>query len=150
MGRAKRILVVDDDEVILKSLENILKTEGYHVDTATTGREAIGKSEMEFHDLALLDIKLPDMEGTELLTRLHKEVPAMMKIMVTGHASLGNAVNSLNLGADAYLMKPIAPKKILQVVREKLLEREEAKEISEEKVKTWIETRVRELRLGER
>ncbi|MFQ5712375.1 MAG: response regulator [Candidatus Geothermarchaeales archaeon] len=72
------------------------------VDTTETGREAIEKSEAQFFNLALRDIKLPDMEGTKLLTKMHRTTPWMVKIMVTGHAILENAVEALNLRADAY------------------------------------------------
>jgi len=141
----KSILIVDDDKAILKSLKDILQSEGYIVDTAETGRGAIEKSEDQFYNLALLDIKLPDMEGTKLLTKMHRTTPRMMKIMVTGHASLENAVESLNLGADAYIMKPVNPENLLKVVEEKLKEQEEAEKMTQEKVTEWIETRVKKL-----
>jgi len=141
----KSILIVDDDKAILKSLKDILESEGYIVDTAETGREAIEKSEARFYNVALLDIKLPDMEGTKLLTKMHRTTPRMMKIMVTGHASLENAMESLNLGADAYIMKPVNPENLLKVVEEKLKEQEEAEKMTQEKVTEWIETRVKKL-----
>ena len=59
-----RILVIDDDEGIRKVVAEALKTEGYVVDTASTGKEAIAKSQINFYNLALVDIRLPDMEGT--------------------------------------------------------------------------------------
>jgi len=142
------ILVVDDDKNILKVLRDILESEGYSVETAETGREAIEKSEARFHNLALLDIKLPDMEGTQLLTKLHRDTPRMMKVMVTGYPSLENAVEALNLGADAYIIKPVDPKKLLKVVKEKLTEQEEAEKMSEEKLTEWIKTRIRKLERG--
>ena len=148
MERGKSILVVDDDETILKSLEAVLRSEGYHVETAGDGREAIEKSEVGFYNIALLDIKLPDMEGTELLVKMHDCLPRMMKIMVTGYPELENAVESLNKGADAYLMKPVNPQKLLKIVKEKLTEQEEAEKMSQEQVKEWIETRVRNLKSG--
>ena len=141
----KSILIVDDDKAILRSLRKILEAKGYDVDTAKTGREALERSEAGFFNLALLDIKLPDMEGTELLTRMRRETPRMMKIMVTGHPSLENAVEALNLGADAYIVKPVDPDELLEVVEEKLGEQEEAEGMSQEKVTEWIETRVRKL-----
>ena len=148
MEKGKSILVVDDDKTILKSLEAVLRSEGYYVDTADNGKEAIEKSEAGFYNLALLDIKLPDMEGTELLLRMHECLPRMMKIMVTGYPELENAVESLNKGADAYLMKPVSPDKLLKIVQEKLTEQEEAGKMDQEKVKKWIETRVRKLKSG--
>ncbi|MEM2225998.1 MAG: response regulator [Candidatus Bathyarchaeia archaeon] len=145
MERGRRILVVDDDEAILESLKTILELKGYIVDTAKTGHEAIEKSKANFYNLALLDIKLPDMEGTDLLIKLHGSEPKMMKIMLTGFPSLENAVKALNLGADAYLMKPINPKELLKVIEEKLREQWEAEVMSEEKVREWIETRLKKL-----
>src|SRR3989337_1725260 len=109
----KSILIVEDDKAIIKSFKDILQSEGYSVDTAETGREAIQKSKAQFYNLVLLDIKLPDMEGTQLLTTMHETLPKMVKIMVTGYPSLENAVEALNLGADAYVMKPIKPAKRL-------------------------------------
>ena len=147
--KGKSILIVDDDQVILKSLKGVLKMEGYRVDTAETGQEAIKKFQANFYNLALLDIKLSDMEGTKLLSKIHQTEPKMMKIMVTGYPELDNAVQSLNLGADAYLMKPVNPKMLLKVVKEKLGEQEEAEKLSEEKVRNWIETRVMKLKTGE-
>lgn len=141
----KSILIVDDDEAILEVIKEIFEMEGFKVDTASTGREAIEKSEARYYNLALLDIKLPDMEGTELLEKLHKEVPKMMKIMITGYPSLENSVKSLNLGADAYIMKPIEPEELLRVVRKKLKEQEEAERMSKEKMTEWIETRIRKM-----
>lgn len=141
----KSILIVDDDKAILQSLNDVLRSKGYTVDTAETGGEAIEKSEAQFYNLALLDIKLPDIEGTKLLTKMHKDTPRMMKIMITGYPSLENAVEALNLGADAYIMKPVSPEKLLKVVKEKLKEQEEAVKMSEEKVAEWIKSRIRKL-----
>jgi DNA-binding NtrC family response regulator len=91
-----RILIVEDDENIRKTLENILQQKGYETDTAKTGKEAEQKAKEKIYNLALLDIKLPDMEGTELLAKLQESSPKMMKIMVTGYPSLENAMEALN------------------------------------------------------
>jgi DNA-binding NtrC family response regulator len=119
----KTILVVDDDKQILESLKTILESEGYTVETAETGEEAIKRNKTDFFDMALLDIRLTGMQGTDLLTALHKEFPKMVKIMMTGYPSLENAVASLKLGADAYVMKPINPEKLLDIVAKKFKER---------------------------
>jgi DNA-binding response OmpR family regulator len=145
VNKKKSILVVDDDTAILKYATHILQLEGYDVDAAETGFEAIEKSNAHFYNLALLDIKLPDMEGTELLTKMHRTMPSMMKIMVTGFPSLDNAVRALNMGADAYLLKPVELEELLKVVKEKLREQEEAEKMSEERVADWIKTRVQKL-----
>lgn len=141
----KRILIVDDDQVILESLKEYFTLKGYDVDTAENGREAIEISEDNYYNLALLDIRLPDMQGTELLTRMHKNAPQMMKIMVTGYPTLENAVGAVNLGADAYVMKPVNLEELHKLVEKKLKEQEEAETMSEDKVAEWIKTRVRKL-----
>jgi len=139
------ILIVDDDESILTTLRTILEGEGYDTDTAKNGREAIEKSKSRFFDLALLDIRLPDMEGTKLLTKMHDSMPKMVKIMLTGYPSLQNAIEALNLGADAYVIKPVDPEKLIKIIKEKLEKQREAKKISEERVAKWIKKRVREI-----
>ena len=101
-----RILIVDDDESICKTLSAILESEGYETTTATTAKEAIEKTKTQFFNVALLDIKLPDMEGTKLLARLQETTPETIKIMITGYPSVQNAVESLNHGANSYTMKP--------------------------------------------
>jgi len=142
------ILIVDDNEGILETLSAILKEKGYDTDTAKNGREAIEKSKTNFYNLALLDIRLPDIEGTKLLTKMKETKPKMVKIMITGYASLENAVEALNLGADAYVMKPVDPENLLMVINEKLKTQREAEKMNEEKVTEWIETRARKLAKG--
>jgi DNA-binding NtrC family response regulator len=144
------ILIVEDDANIRETLSSILRQKGYNTDTAKTGLEAIQKSEARFFDLALLDIKLPDMEGTKLLTMMHDNLPKMVKIMVTGYPSLENAVEALNHGADAYVIKPVKPEKLLALIEEKLREQREAEKMTEEKVTEWIKTRARKLQHASR
>jgi DNA-binding NtrC family response regulator len=145
MGERARILVVDDDEGIRKVLATILETEGYAVDTAKNGREAIKKSNTYFYNLALIDFRLPDMEGTKLLTKMRNTTPKMRKIIITGYPTLQNAVEALNRGADAYIMKPFNMDKVLATIKEQLNKQREEKQYSQEKVKEFIETRVKEL-----
>jgi DNA-binding NtrC family response regulator len=142
------ILIVEDDANIRETLSTILQQKGYKTDTAKDGQEAIQKSKAKFFNMALLDIKLPDMEGTKLLTTMHKDQPKMMKIMITGYPSLENAVEALNLGADAYIIKPVKPEKLLALIKEKLDEQSQAEKMTEEKVTEWVKTRVRKLEAG--
>ena len=143
--KKKSILVVEDDKAILKSLKKTLQSEDYSVDTAETGKEALQKSQRKFFNLALLDIKLPDIEGTELLKTMHKKQPEMMKIMVTGYPSLENAVIALNHGADAYTIKPVKPEKLLDLIEDRLEEQSQAEKMTEGKVTEWIKTRARRI-----
>ena len=139
------ILIVEDDANIRGTLSTILTQEGYKVDTAETGKEAIQKSKTIFYNVALLDIKLPDMEGTKLLTTIHGTLPKMIKIMITGYPSQENAVEALNLGANAYIIKPAKPEELLTLIEEKLEEQRQRDKMTEEKVTEWIKTRARKL-----
>jgi len=139
-----RILVIDDDENIRRSLSTVLIEKGYEVDVAATGHEAIKKSKANFYNLALVDLRLPDMDGTRLLTEMKEGVPKMVKIIITGYPSLENAIEAVNRGADSYMVKPYNVDDVLRRVEETLLRQREAKRYSEEKVKEYIETRARE------
>jgi DNA-binding NtrC family response regulator len=123
----------------------ILEDEGYIVDLAATGSEAIQKTEKTAYNLALLDIRLPDMEGVELLKLMKENVPRTRKIMVTGYPSMQNAITALNKNADAYLVKPVNVEKLLSTVKEQLKLQETEREFSEVKVAEFIESRVKEL-----
>jgi len=145
MGEHARILVIDDDESIRKTLATILEEEGYLVDTAENGKEAIRKSNAKFYNLALIDIRLPDIEGTKLLTAMKEATPKMVKIIITGYPSLQNAIEAVNKGADAYILKPFNMDSVLNTIKEHLKKQQQAKKYGEEKVAEFIETRVREL-----
>jgi len=145
MGEQPRILVVDDDESIRKVLKTILEENGYTVDTAEDGKEAILKTNAKFYNLALIDIRLPDTEGTKLLTRIKDTTPKMRKIIITGYPSVQNAAEALNKGADAYIMKPFDMDKVLKTIDEQLKKQWMEKKYSQEKVTEFIETRVKEL-----
>jgi DNA-binding NtrC family response regulator len=145
MDDTARILVVDDDENIRKVLTAILEDEGYDIEAVGTAKEAIEKSKKKFYNLALIDIRLPDMEGIELLTKIRDTTPKMRKIIITGYPTLQNAVDAVNRGADAYILKPFEVDKVLQTIEEQLNKQREEKKYSQDKVTEFIETRVREL-----
>ncbi len=145
MCESVRILVVDDDDSIRKVLKTILKRRGYSVDTAKNGEEALEKTAEKFYNLAFIDIRLPDVEGTELLTKIKDTTPKMRKIIITGYPTLQNAVEALNKGADAYVMKPFNVTEVLRIIKEQIRKQEEEKRYSQQKVTEFIETRVKEL-----
>jgi DNA-binding NtrC family response regulator len=145
LGKTARILIVDDDENIRKVLQAILEDERYNVETADTARKAIDLTKQNFYNLALIDVRLPDMEGIELLTRIRDTTPRMRKIIITGYPTLQNAIEAVNRNADAYIMKPFDVDKVLKAIEEQLKKQEEEKRFSENKVAEFIETRVREL-----
>jgi DNA-binding NtrC family response regulator len=145
LDRTARIIVIDDDESIRKTLATILEDEGYSVDTAESGKEALLKTNADFYNLALIDVRLLDMEGTELLVRIKETVPRMRKIIITGYPTVHNAIEAVNRNADAYLVKPFDVSKALFVIREQLKKQEAEKRYNQEKVTEFIETQVRQL-----
>jgi DNA-binding NtrC family response regulator len=140
----RRILIIDDQESIRKSLKLALEREGYLVETAENGREAIRKSKQEFYNMALVDLRLPDMDGIELLTKMRETAPKMVKIIITGYPSLENSIEAVNRGADGYVIKPYTMEGLLLKIKEQLQKQQEAGKYSEEKVKEFIEARAEE------
>ena len=149
MNNENRILIVDDDDTIRSTMKAILEDEGYEVDLAASGKEGVQKAKETSYNIALLDIRLPDMEGVELLGRMKDSIPRMRKIMVTGFPSLQNAVEAVNKSADAYLIKPVDVDKLLATVKEQLQKQEEDKKFSEQKVADFIESRVKEISVNQ-
>jgi DNA-binding NtrC family response regulator len=93
----------------------------------------------------LIDIRLPDIEGVELLKLMKDTVPRTRKIMVTGYPSMQNAITALNKNADAYIMKPVDLEKLLAMILEQLQLQKDEMKFSEQKVAEFIETRIKEL-----
>ena len=145
MGETIRILIIDDDENIRKVLTTILEDEGYDVESVDTAKKAIERTRRKFYNLALIDIRLPDMEGIELLTKMKNATPKIRKIIITGYPTLQNAVEAVNRGADAYIMKPFDMEKVLEEIKDQLKKQQKEKRYSQDKVAEFIETRVREL-----
>jgi DNA-binding NtrC family response regulator len=141
------VLVVDDDAAIRKTLSRILEKEGYLVVAVENGRQAIEASDERFFNVALVDVKLPDMEGTELLSRLKDTEPKMVKIIITGFPSLKNAVDAVNRGADGYVLKPFDVGQLLAMIKKHLRRQKAVMRYGEKKVAEYIETRVRQVEL---
>lgn len=119
MKEKKRILVVDDDVNILRVFKTILEKEGYVVETAETGKDALKKIKKEDFDVWLVDVKLPDMDGTDLLLKKADSDP--IKIIVTGFSSEEVGEKAADYGADDFLVKPVRPEELIDTVRERLV-----------------------------
>lgn len=145
MVEAARILIVDDDENIRKVLTTILEDEGYSVESVDTAKKAIERTRRKSYNLALIDIRLPDMEGIELLTRMKDTTPKMRKVIITGYPTLQNAIEAVNRGAEVYILKPFDMEKVLKTIEDQLRKQKEEKRYSQGKVAEFIETRVKEL-----
>lgn len=145
MTESARILVIDDEESIRRTVSMILQRAGYIVDAAENGKQAIEKAAANFYNLAIIDIRLPDMEGTELLTALKETRPKMVKIILTGFPALQNAVAAINKGVDAYLIKPVNTDEILRLIKELLDKQKHETEYGRERLTQFVETRFKEL-----
>lgn len=117
------ILVVDDDTGVRDMLSSVLNDEGYSVEAVENGKNAIKACEKSPFDVALIDIELPDMKGTELLKRLKKMQPKMIRIIITGHPSIENAVKAVNERADGYVLKPFEVTDLLKMIARLLTEK---------------------------
>lgn len=117
------ILIVEDDEDYRTGLARLLREKGYEIETTGTGKEAIKKARERFFNIALLDIKIPDVEGIELLAPLKEMYPDIEIIIVTGYASLKTTMQALNGGAAAYITKPLKIDELVATLRE-VLERQ--------------------------
>ena len=118
MEEKVNILIVDDDEDTCWNLAQVFGRMGYETESARTGKETLEKAKEKFFNLTLLDIKLPDMEGIELIAPLKEIHPDMALIIVTGYASLKTAVLALNNGASGYITKPLDMDEMLSKVRD--------------------------------
>ena len=140
-----KILVVDDDDSLLESMVHILESEGYLVDVARSGFEAEMKLKKGAYNLVLLDIKLPDTTGVDLLSKINKYTPRTKKIVLTGFPDTETAIKSVNEQADAYLVKPFDPDKLIEIITENLEKQREELIYTQEKVLEYIRNRIKEL-----
>jgi two-component system, NarL family, sensor histidine kinase UhpB len=123
----ERILIIDDEPYILATLEEILKLEGYEVESAESGGAALEKLRPGVYDLVIVDQRLPDITGLDLLAQIQKMKPAPASILLTAYASLDSAIEALRQGASDYLLKPCHSEELKWSVKQAL----ERKRISE-------------------
>jgi len=122
MPTSPKILVTDDELNTLKTLSANLEDMGYRVDTATNGQEALELIRKRGFNIIIADIKLPDISGLEILETAKELNPETAVIMITGHASLETAVNAINEGAYAYILKPVAMSELETTLKNALRE----------------------------
>jgi two-component system, OmpR family, response regulator len=123
----KRVFVVDDEPDVVELLQTILQAAGFEVEVATDGRSALARLLAKPADLLVLDLMMPDLDGFELLKllRLDQRAAAMPVLIVSARTGQQDQIESLQLGANAYLCKPFSPRDLVRQVRA-LLELEPA------------------------
>ncbi|MCW4009617.1 MAG: response regulator [Candidatus Bathyarchaeota archaeon] len=121
MTEEKRtVLIVDDDQSILRVFTRVLEKKGYAVTTVENGKSSLKQIERRRFDAALIDMRLPDIEGTELLPVLQQKSPGTIRIVFTGSPNMQSLANGKRNDMDAFLIKPVNPEVLLRILNEKL------------------------------
>ena len=128
MATKSKLLVVDDELIVRDSLDKWFREEGYEVAVADSAQEALAKMAADRFDLALVDIKMPGVDGVELQKRMHEIDPDMLVIIMTGYASVETAVTALKNGAYDYISKPFDPDDMAHTVHNALAHKRAEKE----------------------
>ncbi len=122
-----RLLIVDDEVRFIETLSRRLGLRDFDVTAVTSGKEALKTAEQQQFDLAIVDLKMPEMSGERLLEILKQRDPRIEVVMLTGHGSIDSAVKCTKLGAFCYLQKPCETDDLLAVLREAYQKRVEKK-----------------------
>jgi len=112
-----RILVIDDERVICDACHLVLTEEGHSVAECASGKAGLTAIRQGDYDLVLLDMKLPDTDGMEILKAARKEKPDLCVIVMTGYSTVSNAVNAMKLGAADYLSKPFTDEELISALK---------------------------------
>ena len=120
MTRSRKILFVDDEPQVLRGYRDILHKEPYQLLAAGSAAQALGILAKERIHVVVSDERMPSVSGSELLERVHRDYPDVVRIMLTGQASLLTSVQAINDGLYRFLSKPIAPEELRRVLRDAL------------------------------
>ena len=120
MVAPKRILVIDDDETVRRSCQRILTDRGYDVQTAASGKDGLDQARRGYFDCALVDLKMPDLDGMEIVRTARRSRGNMALLIITGYGDVDTAAEAVRLGVSDYIRKPFAPDEIAQAVAKAL------------------------------
>jgi DNA-binding NtrC family response regulator len=115
-----KVLVIDDEDIVLTSCHRALTPVGYEVRMAKRGMDGLKMLRNEPFDIVLVDIKMPDMDGIEVLRRIKEEWPDMPVVIITGFSTIDAAVFTIKLGAYDYIEKPFSPERIVSTIKKAL------------------------------
>ncbi len=113
-----RVLVIDDESVICDACDLVLSEQGHTVTLRNNGKAGLEAIREGSYDILLLDMKLPDIDGMDILKVVQEEKPGLCTIVMTGYSSISNAVQAMRQGADNYLAKPFTEDELLQAIEE--------------------------------
>ena len=120
---ARTALVIDDDASVLRNFKRLLVEEGYDVWGVKTGKEALAEVDHRSFDVMLIDFKLPDMDGTDLVEKMGKKAKGSVKLMITGFPTIEASIRALDLGIDSFVEKPVKSEDLLDLINQKLQEK---------------------------
>ena len=146
--RAAAVAVIDDDDAVRDSLSALLEAAGYDVDTYESGRAFLNALPRVLPACALVDVRMPEMDGLELQQRLAKAAPQLPVVIITGHGDIAMAVKAIKAGAVDFIEKPFSDRTILDGIAQALASREEA--LSRETRRREIDRRLGRLTTRER
>ena len=112
----KRVLVIDDEQIVVDSVRKILTAEDYEVDVSLQGKTGIEMAVDTPYDIVLTDIRMPDIGGLIVLRDIKRKKPALPVLIITGYASVKSAVSAMKLGASDYIEKPFSPAELADAV----------------------------------
>jgi DNA-binding NtrC family response regulator len=141
----EKVLIVDDDRLVRDSLQSLIMNAGYVVEVAKNGEEAVNMSNKTYYNVALIDIRLPDVNGIDLLSKMKEYIPKTRKIILTGYPDLETAINAVNRRAAGYLVKPVDPEALLKAIDEQVTEQGKELKYTQEKVAEFIKSRVEQM-----
>ena len=118
-----KVLVIDDERSVCHSCKVILRDEGHEVDYVTSGTEGVVRALQGDWDVVLLDLKMPDLSGMEVLERIKAERPEIMVIIITGYATIQTSIEAIKKGAFDYVPKPFTPEELSMTVQKALEDR---------------------------
>jgi len=118
-----KVLVIDDECVICDACEMVLSEKGHAVTSITNGKDGLSALRQGAYDILLLDMKLPDIDGMEILRVVQEERPGLCTIVMTGYSSISNAVEAMKKGADDYLAKPFTDDELIATLEKVCMSR---------------------------
>ncbi len=121
MKRKTNVLVVDDEKTVCNSCRKILTQEGYNVDVASSGEEALNKVKANGFDVVITDWKMPEIDGLELARRIKRENPNIAVILITGYPSIETSIEAIRSGVSDYVPKPFTPEELSDVMLRALM-----------------------------
>lgn len=147
MKKKRNLLVIDDEPIVLDSCRKILSQEGFEVKGAFNGREGLKKIEEDKYDAILVDWKLPEIDGMEVLRIIKKNHPDIIVVMITGYPSVESAVKAMKLGVSDYVSKPFTPQELKDTLIKAIEHSRESKK-EEPEIETPIQGEVKRIIAG--